>query len=133
MGHELSWQMKASDTAKELHRAAANRITQNDLLHHSDRGSQYCSDYYQQALATHHITPSMTDRCDCYQNALAASINGVLNQEFLTERCQIFDELKKLVDESVDTYNRYRPHLSLGMKTPDEVHKKASCSRNRPS
>jgi putative transposase len=41
MGHELSWQMKASDTAKALHRAAANRITQNDLLHHSDRASQY--------------------------------------------------------------------------------------------
>lgn len=133
MGHELSWQMKASDTAKALHRAAANRITQNTLLHHSDRGSQYCSDYYQQALAKHRITPSMTDGYDCYQNALAERINGILKQEFLTERCKTFDELKQLVDESVDTYNQYRPHLSLGMKTPDEVHKKASCSRNWPS
>ena len=127
MGHELSWRMRASDTVKALHRAAAQRITSEPLIHHSDRGTQYCSALYQQALAKHDIEPSMTDGYDCYQNAMAERVNGILKQEFLLYRCQTFDELKQLIDESVETYNEVRPHLSLGMRTPDEVHKKASC------
>ena len=69
----------------------------------------------------------MTDGYDCYQNAMAERVNGILKQEFLMERCKTFDELKRLIDESITTYNQVRPHLSLDMKTPDEVHKKASC------
>ncbi len=127
MGHELSWQMKASDTVKALHRAAGQRHTKQPLIHHSDRGTQYCSRLYQQALKQHGIEPSMTDGYDCYQNAMAERVNGILKQEFLMERCKTFDELKRLIDESITTYNQVRPHLSLDMKTPDEVHKKASC------
>jgi len=67
-----------------------------------------------------------TDGYDCYQNALAERINGILKQEFLLTRCQSFEELKRLVKESVDIYNEHRPHLSLGMRTPEEVHKKAT-------
>jgi len=54
-------------------------------------------------------------------------VKGILKQEFLFYRCQIFKDLKVLVAESVDVYNQLRPHLSLGMKTPEEVHKKACC------
>ena len=126
MGHELSHAMKASDTVKALHRAASNRTTQAALIHHSDRGSQYCSELYQAALRKHAIKPSMTDGYDCYQNALAERVNGILKQEFLLYRCKTFEDLKVLVAESIDTYNRIRPHLSLGMKTPEEVHKKAA-------
>ncbi|MGF1764796.1 integrase core domain-containing protein, partial [Aliivibrio kagoshimensis] len=61
---------------------------------------------------------------DCYQNALAERINGILKQEFLLYKCRGLDELKLLVDESIQIYNEMRPHLSLGMKTPNEVHKK---------
>ena len=67
----------------------------------------------------------MTYGYDCYQNALAERINGILKQEFLLYRCKTFDELKTLVAESIEIYNRLRPHLSLGMKTPEQVHKKA--------
>ena len=70
----------------------------------------------------------MTDGYDCYQNALAERVNGILKQEFLIYRCKTFNELKALVHESVKIYNSIRPHLSLGMKTPEEVHKKASCN-----
>jgi len=126
MGYELSHAMKASDTVKALQRAAANRTTTRALIHHSDRGSQYCSDLYQQALRKHSIRPSMTDGYDCYQNALAERVNGILKQEFLLYRCKTFEDLQVLVAESIDTYNRIRPHLSLGMKTPEEVHKKAA-------
>ena len=127
MGHELSWRMKADDVVKALDCAAKRRQYQKQIIHHSDRGSQYCSALYQQALQKYGITPSMTDGYDCYQNALAERVNGILKQEFLTYRCQTFEELKQLVDESIDTYNQHRPHLSLKMKTPNEVHKKASC------
>lgn len=126
MGHELSYAMKASDTVKALQRAAASRVTGAPLIHHSDRGSQYCSALYQEELSKHDIKPSMTDGYDCYQNALAERVNGILKQEFLLYRCKTFEELKALVAESIDTYNCLRPHLSLGMKTPEEVHKKAT-------
>ena len=71
----------------------------------------------------------MTDGYDCYQNALAERMNGILKQEFLINRCRTLSELKVLVRESVDIYNRLRPHLSLDMKTPEEVHKKATSAR----
>lgn len=66
----------------------------------------------------------MTDGYDCYQNALADRINGILKQEFLLYKCQNIDELKQLVDESILIYNEMRPHLSLGVKTPNQLHKK---------
>ena len=128
MGHELSHEMKASDIVKALEHAVSNRQTALPLLHHSDRGSQYCSALYQKLLNKYQIKPSMTDGYDCYQNALAERINGILKQEFLIYRCKTFEDLQTLVKESIDVYNQLRPHLSLGMKTPNEMHKKASCN-----
>ena len=72
----------------------------------------------------------MTDGYDCYQNALAERINGILKQEFLLHRCRTFAELQQLIKESVEAYNALRPHLSLGMKTPNAVHEKASALRS---
>ncbi|SHJ85893.1 Integrase core domain-containing protein, partial [Malonomonas rubra DSM 5091] len=109
-----------------LRQAARQRQTRRSLLHHSDRGLQYCSGVYQQELKRHGITPSMTDGYDCYQNALAERVNGILKQEFLLHKCRNLQELKGLVRESVAIYNRLRPHLSLNMQTPEEVHKKAT-------
>lgn len=126
MGHHLSHEMKAEDTVVALQQAIANRVSHQPLIHHSDRGVQYCSSLYQSELRKHHIQPSMTDGYDCYQNALAERINGILKHEFLLFKCRTFEELKRLVRESVEAYNTLRPHLSLGMKTPQEVHEKAS-------
>ena len=64
----------------------------------------------------------MTDGYDCYQKALAERINGILKQEFLIYRCKTIEELDILVTESIKIYNEMRPHLSLGMKTPNQVH-----------
>lgn len=127
MGHKLSWEMKASDVVKALRRAINQCNSTKSLIHHSDRGLQYCSQLYQAELAQHEIRASMTDGYDCYQNALAERVNGILKQEFLIYQCSTFNDLKRLVDESIEAYNRLRPHLSLGMKTPEEVHKKTSC------
>ena len=66
----------------------------------------------------------MTDGYDCYQNALAERMNGILKQEFLIYRCNTGKELEKLIEQSIDTYNEKRPHLSLKMKTPNFIHQR---------
>lgn len=133
MGHELSREMKASDVVKALQRAIRQRRGDQPLIHHSDRGIQYCSQLYQSELRRHGIRPSMTDGYDCYQNALAERVNGILKQEFLIHRYPTFENLKTVVEQSIEAYNHLRPHLSLGMKTPEEVHKKTSCERQLAS
>jgi len=67
----------------------------------------------------------MTEGGNCYQNALAERINGILKQEFLMEKCNTGKELNSLITESIDIYNNKRPHLSLKMKTPNFVHEKS--------
>jgi len=124
MGYELSDEMKATDVVKALDMAIANRLYERETIHHSDRGLQYCSGIYQQTLSEHRIKPSMTDGYDCYQNALAERVNGILKQEFLLYQCKNISELTELVEESIYIYNNMRPHLSLSMQTPNEVHEK---------
>ena len=98
--------------------AAKNRNTNEELIHYSDRGLQYCSATYQATLLKNKVKPSMTDGYDCYQNALAERINGILKQEFVIYKCNNANELKQLINESIHIYNNKRPHLSLNMKTP---------------
>ena len=68
----------------------------------------------------------MTDGYDCYQNALAERVNGILKTEYLLGRPEDIVQAKKMVRESVNLYNTQRPHLSLKYKTPDEVHRALS-------
>jgi len=82
MGYEPSHNMKATDIIRALQQAARNRQRTKALIHHSDRGIQYCPDNYQTCLKKNKINPSMTDGYDCYQNALAERVNGILKQEF---------------------------------------------------
>jgi len=126
MGYKLSNDMSAENVVQALKMAVANRKTQKTAIHHSDRGLQYCSELYQSELKCSKIKPSMTDGYDCYQNALAERVNGILKQEFLIQTCNTGKELKKVVQQSIDTYNSLRPHLSLNMKTPNFIHEKSS-------
>lgn len=125
MGYHLSDDLSAENIVQALKMAISNRVSDKPLIHHSDRGLQYASAIYQNELRRNNIRPSMTDGYDCYQNALAERINGILKQEFLFEACSTGEELQALVKESIDTYNRLRPHSSLAMKTPDQMHKEA--------
>jgi len=124
MGYKLSDDMSTENVVQALHMAVLKRKTQQSLIHHSDRGLQYCSSLYQNTLKKNGILPSMTDGYDCYQNAMAERINGILKQEFLIHKCNNGKELKQLVKESINTYNNKRPHLSLNMKTPNFIHQK---------
>lgn len=125
MGHKLSDDLSAENVVQALKMAIRNRETREPLIHHSDRGLQYCSSVYQDELKNNGIDPSMTDGYDCYQNALAERVNGILKQEFLIETCNTGEELETMIRESIETYNGSRPHLSLKMQTPNAAHKKA--------
>ena len=126
MGYQLSDDMSSENVVKALKMAINKRKTSLPLVHHSDRGLQYCSATYQSGLKTNDIKPSMTDGYDCYQNAMAERINGILKQEFLISKCNTGKELELLIKESIDIYNNNRPHLSLQMKTPNFIHEKTS-------
>lgn len=126
MGYKLSDDMSAENVVQALKMAVKNRKTNKPLVHHSDRGLQYAASIYQDELNSNTIIPSMTDGYDCYQNALAERINGILKQEFLTHLCNTGKELELLVKESIDIYNNKRPHLSLNMKTPNFIHEKTT-------
>ena len=87
-----------------------------------DRGILYCSALYQSVHEKYGLTCSMTDGYDCYQNALAERVNGILKNELLLTRPADLEQAMKMVAESVKIYNGQRPHLSLKYKTPDAVH-----------
>ncbi|NTS75751.1 transposase, partial [Catenovulum sp. SM1970] len=65
---------------------------------------------------------SMTDGYDCYQNALAERVNGILKNEYLLMKPNNLNEAREMVKQSVDLYNQQRPHSALKYKTPDEIH-----------
>ncbi len=123
MGYHLSEDLRTEGVMEALKMAIKNRVNKGSLIHHSDRGLQYCSSDYQQLLQENGITTSMTDGYDCYQNALAERINGILKNEFLLDTYQDIDQARKVIEQSVDIYNSKRPHLSLKMKTPNQIHK----------
>lgn len=124
MGHYLSDDMSSENVVKALKIAIRKKVTQNQTIHHSDRGLQYCSAIYQNELSKNGITPSMTDGYDCYQNALAERINGILKQEYLIEKAKNGADLAKMINQAIDSYNNRRPHISLNFKTPNFMHQK---------
>jgi putative transposase len=125
MGHHLSNDLKTEGVLQALKMAIKKRQYTHRLIHHSDREIQYCSQEYQKELQSNNIITSMTDDYDCYQNALAERINGILKDEFLIDTCKDIDQARKVIKQSVNIYNGLRPHLSLNYRTPDYVHKKS--------
>ena len=124
VGYDLSESLGADGAIRAIKMAHANRrYPEEELIHHSDRGIQYCSDEYQKLLRRYKIIPSMTESYDPYANAVAERVNGILKQEFLLEELNLpFDMMKKAVRESVDIYNNRRPHCSCGYNTPEWTH-----------
>lgn len=99
----------------------------NYPIHHSDRGCQYCSHNYVNRLKKHGLTPSMTEENHCAENATAERLNGILKQEYgLGRQFRTRSHTRAAVNQAVWLYDNRRPHLSLQMKTPTEVHRKAA-------
>jgi putative transposase len=124
VGHHLHDSLHTEGAALALKMALESRIKDSDLIHHSDRGIQYCSDQYQQIQRKAGVLCSMTDGYDCYQNALAERVNGILKEEFLVVKPKTMKQASQMVKQSIEIYNQQRPHLSLKLKTPEQIHSK---------
>lgn len=100
---------------------ALQGITHHDwFIHHSDRGVQYCSSEYRSFLESHGGQSSMSAPGCPYENAVAERINGILKSEFYLDRTfASIEQAREAVLETVSIYNFERPHLSLGMLTPE--------------
>lgn len=93
------------------------------LIHHSDRGSQYCCEDYVNLLTHYNIKISMTEKGDPYENAIAERINGILKQEFLLHQTfSSFAHAAAAVKNAVEKYNHIRPHDSCDKLTPVQAH-----------
>ncbi|CCN78899.1 Integrase, catalytic region [Vibrio nigripulchritudo SO65] len=123
VGYYVDDNMKTQSVKRAFTSALKKRKNKEKLVHHSDRGSQYCSKEYQDIHKSHGINCSMTDGHDCYQNALAERINGILKTELLLRKPRDLGEARVMVAESVEIYNQLRPHTALKYKTPDEVYR----------
>lgn len=123
VGYHVHESLHTYHVANAFRMALAGRERASQLIHHSDRGLQYCAAEYQELHKRHGVICSMTDGYDCYQNALAERINGILKMEYLLVKPENIEQARKMVKESVEIYNTQRPHLSLQYKTPDEVHR----------
>ncbi|GAB5533597.1 MAG: hypothetical protein Roseis3KO_53740 [Roseivirga sp.] len=125
MGYNVSKSLDATGAISAFKIAIANRrYPQRKLIHHSDRGLQYCCDAYQQELDDAKVKCSMTESYDPYQNAIAERVNGILKHEFIlgitTADLYLMD---KLIQQSIYIYNNHRPHWSCWMNTPALMHK----------
>lgn len=124
VGHQLWQTLEATGTIKALEKA----LTQLDgtiqyLIHHSDRGVQYCSKEYVALLERHDIHISMTQKGDPLENAIAERVNGILKEEYLlNQKVETLQQAEVLLDQAVRYYNQERPHMSLNYKTPQQVH-----------
>jgi transposase InsO family protein len=125
MGYAVDQTMETENMIKALEMAHIERLDkQTATIHHSDRGLQYCSREYVQLSRKNNIQLSMTENSDPYENALAERMNRTIKEEFgLNRRLKSRQQVYDLVKESVHLYNQIRPHLALGMRTPNEVYK----------
>lgn len=124
MGVCLRPDMAAQGCIDALKMALGNRCYPHQpLIHHSDRGSQYCSAAYVKLLNDHSIDISMTENGDPYENALAERVNGIIKGEFNLHESRVgFEATYQLVNEAILTYNQQRPHASCDFLTPDQAH-----------
>ena len=99
-------------------------IVPEALIHHSDRGSQYCERNYVNILNNWNIQISMTENGDPLENAIAERVNGILKSEYLDYVViKNFEQAKCELAKAVDLYNNQRPHLSINYHYPSYVHK----------
>ncbi len=124
VGYNVSDNLNTESSLVALRLAVKQRKNNEiPLIHHSDRGLQYCSNEYQKLLSKNKIQPSMTQNSDPYENAVAERINGILKQEFYIDKHnKDLPIMKQIIKETVKIYNEKRPHLSNHMLTPNQMH-----------
>lgn len=125
VGYCLHPTLKKEGTLSALKMALATlpKAFKGPLIHHSDRGLQYCCSQYIQILEDANISISMTEKGDPYENAIAERVNGILKSEFLLDNeFESIGAAKEEVDKAIITYNNHRPHASCNYLTPCQAH-----------
>lgn len=126
IGYHLSQRLKAQGCIIALHKAIDSLSAEQKkgkLIHHSDRGIQYCCEAYVSILQKNEIDISMTQSGSPYDNAIAERINGILKHQLGLGRIfKNYTMAVAAVCKAVDGYNRLRPHMSLGNLTPEKAH-----------
>lgn len=122
VGYNLSENLSTESCITALNMAFLQLPEEYNLIHHSDRGIQYCSMAYTNLLSKKSILISMTQNGDPYENAMAERLNGILKQELLKKKYQSYQEAKTEIDIAVKIYNEKRPHLSCDLLTPERAH-----------
>lgn len=124
IGWQLSDTIEAHNAVLALNMAISQLPDDHgELIHHSDRGIQYCSLKYVKCLKKHYINISMTENGDPYENAIAERVNGILKTEWLYDMSlKGYVDTKKAIKSIVGIYNNERPHSSIEMLTPSQAH-----------
>jgi putative transposase len=124
VGYHVADSLAAVETLNALRMALGNlNISTTNLIHHSDRGLQYCSEEYVKQLNQHQIKISMTETGDPLDNAIAERINGIIKNEYLCNyTVNNITEAKTVLKSVIELYNNERPHMSNGNLTPQHIH-----------
>lgn len=123
VGYNVSRSLSIEGSLAALKMAIGQSADLTGLIHHSDRGVQYCSYEYTRRLINNNIQISMTEQNHVYENALAERVNGILKDEFLLgETLQSYELAQKMVRQAVNIYNYERPHMSIDYQKPAQRH-----------
>jgi putative transposase len=125
VGYHVGETMEAAESLHALQMALSGLPAgfTGELIHHSDRGIQYCSQAYVKMLEDHLVRISMTENGDPLENAVAERINGIIKEEYLYNYdIDTLKEAQDLLSEAVRLYNGERPHMSIGNFTPEQIH-----------
>lgn len=126
IGWVLSDSLAAAATVDALRMAIgqAGKDDLSDLIHHSDRGVQYCCNAYVEELTKHNASISMTEDYKPTDNAIAERVNGIIKQELLyrIKHFKTIEEARDRIHRFIDFYNERRPHSSIGYQTPSAAH-----------
>ena len=124
MGYKIDTNMRVQLVKEALQMAVKNRLYKHqNVIHHSDRGIQYCCPDFAEFAKSTKMILSTTQNSSPYENAVAERINGILKHEFgLNKTIPNLKTSQKMVKQAVEIYNNQRRHCSLGMKTPEFAH-----------
>lgn len=133
VGYNVSHSLAIEGAFQALRMALKQRTGTQALIHHSDRGLQYCCDDYIHLLKEHGVEISLTEEDHVYENAFAERLNGILKSEFLLHReFPTIHEVKRMVADSVEIYNKERLHTNLNYRTPHAVHYALASGKAKP-
>lgn len=130
IGWALADTLRAAITMQVLEQAIRQAMAMTSgeslegLIHHSDRGVQYCCDDYVAMLQSHDIAISMTEDYKPTDNAIAERTNGIIKIERIYSQ-RHFNDMKQardVIGRYIHFYNYYRPHMSIGYKVPAVAH-----------